>query len=122
MDGAVMAYDSQFYQQLGSAPESKGCHIFAVHDRNNTVVVANKKKLIHFSWQSPGFQLRREFNLVDVPKSLLCLGNTVVIGYKKFYECLDLVSGTTNRLLDVEKECRMVTLEVKFSAIGFDVV
>jgi hypothetical protein len=112
MDGTLMAYDSQFYQQLGSASDSKGCHIYAVHEKNNTVVVANKKKLLHFSWQSPGFQLRREFNLIDTPKSLCCLGNSVVIGYKKFYECLDLGSGTTNRLVDVEKECRMVTVEV----------
>ena len=89
--------------------------MFAVHEKNNTVVVANKKKIQAYGWQGPGFVLRKEFNVFDVPKSVLCIGGSVVIGYKKFYECLDLASGVTNRLLDVEKECKMVPFELPAS-------
>lgn len=89
--------------------------MFAVHEKNNTVVVANKKKIQSYGWQGPGFVLRKEFNVFDVPKSILCVGGSVVIGYKKFYECLDLTTGLTNRLLDVEKECKMVSLELPVS-------
>lgn len=117
IDGTIMAYDSQFYQLLSTIPESKGCHLFAVHERTNTVVVVNKKKLSCYGWQSPGFVLRREVNLVDVPKSICCLEGGAVVGYKKFYECVDLSTGTASRLLDVEKECRMVALEVSGSKL-----
>ncbi len=113
IDGTVMAYDSQFYQLLSTIPESKGCHLFAVHEKTNTVVVINKKKLSCYGWQSPGFVLRREVNLVDVPKSVCCMDGAAVVGYKKFYECVDLSTGIASRLLDVEKECRMVALEVR---------
>lgn len=112
-----MVYDSSFYQHLSSIPESKGCHLFAVQERSNTLVVASKKKLTVFGWQSPGFMLRREISLVDIPKSICCVGGAAIVGYKKFYECVDLSTGTISRLLDVEKECKMVSLEVRHCAI-----
>src|SRR3954462_1585983 len=101
-----MVYDSQFYQHLTTIPETKGCHLYALHERSNTLVVANKKKISCYGWQSPGFVLRKEVSLVDVPKSLGCVGGgSAVVGYKKFYECVELSAGTTSRLVDVEKEC-----------------
>ena len=94
-----------------------------------------KKRLYAFAYsQAAGFQFRRELVLVDVPRTLLCLAGAgaaaaavvVVVGYKKFYESLELASSGTgtgtgtvaaqialaSRILDVEKEHKMVALEV----------
>ena len=98
IDGIIMAYDSQFLQLLGMIPDTKVCHVFAVNEKSYTIVVANKKKLSLFGWQVPGFVLRREFNLNDIPKSLLFSSVAVVIGYRKFYDCLDLMSANTSRI------------------------
>lgn len=76
------------------------------------LAAVNKKKLSHHIWQMPGFSPRRDFNLSDVPKNICFVRNSVIIGYKKFYECLDLNSGVTSRILDVEKENKMIILEV----------
>lgn len=117
-----MAYDSQFFQSIGSIPDSKGCHLIAIYEKQNSVLVANKKKLSHYSWISPGFNLRKEFNLSDVPKTVAHIVNTAIIGYKKFYECLDLASGTTSRLMDVEKEHKMIIVEITGNAFRGDSV
>lgn len=109
----VTAYDSQYCQNLGAISDQKGCHCFAVNEKNHSLVIANKKKLYQYAWQSPGFSLVREFTLTDTAKSLIYVRNSVVIGLRKHYECLDLVTGSFSRILDVEREHRMVTLEVK---------
>lgn len=113
-----MAYDSHFYQLLGSINESKGCHLLAVNEKASSIVVANKKKLTSYNWQSPGFMLHREYNLIDIPKSISYIQGSVVIGYKKFYECIDINTGTVSRILDIEKEHKMIIAEVNRSFIS----
>lgn len=92
--------------------DQKGCHCFAVNEHNRSIVIANKKKLFQYAWQAPGFAFVRDFNLTDVPKSLLFVRNAVIIGFRRHYECLDLVSGHNSRILDVEREHRMLVTEV----------
>jgi hypothetical protein len=124
------------------------CSVFAVHERAGAVVVgcAGKKRLYAFAYsQSGGFQFRRELAVVDVPRTLLCLspssgagtGTVVVVaGYKKFYESLELslsasaaasasasagtqtASALASRILDVEKEHKMIALEVREPLAG----
>lgn len=84
-----------------------------MNEQSRTLTLANKKKLFQYAWQGPGFALIREFNLADVPKSLLCVRNAVIVGYRKHYECLDLVTGLATRILDVEREHRMLITEVR---------
>lgn len=114
IDGTMMAYDSQFYQMLASIPDSKGCHVYAVNEKQSSLVVANKKKLTQYIWQAPGFQIRKEFNLADTPKSLLYAGNLVVVGYKRFYEVVDISTGGTAKIVDVDKEHKNISIEVIF--------
>lgn len=108
----MTAFDSQYSQSIGLVPEQKGAHCFSVNELSRTLALANKKKLYQYAWQSPGFALIREFSLADVPKSLLCVRNAVIVGYRKHYECLDLVTGLATRILDVEREHRMIITEV----------
>ncbi|KAJ1443435.1 hypothetical protein B484DRAFT_6762 [Ochromonadaceae sp. CCMP2298] len=129
VDGLVTAFDSQFYQPLGAITEQKGCHCFAVHEAGRFLLLAHRKKLMQYAWQggqgqggqgqASCFQLLREFTLADSPQSLLCCGGgagggggCVIVGYRRHYECLDLLSGTSSRILDVEKEHKLVALEV----------
>ena len=80
-----------------------------------SLVLVNKKKLFAYSWQAPGFVLSREYLLLphEIPKSIQYVCNTyVVMGYKKHYEYLDLITGAVTRLFDVEKEHKMVALQV----------
>lgn len=111
-DGIVTAFDSQFYQSIGTIPDNKGCHLVAIFEKQNSVIVANKKKLTHYSWLSPGFNMRKEFNLADVPKVLHHISGMAIVGYKKFYECIDLTTGTTSRLMEVEKEHKMIVVDL----------
>lgn len=107
-----MAYDSQFFQHLSTISESKGCHLLSVNEKLNSIAVVNKRKLLIYGWQQPNFILRKEFNLPDIPKVLYYLNNFVVLGYKKHYEGLDFSTSLSNRILDIEKEHRMIIAEV----------
>ena len=113
MDGVLTAFDTQYYQSIGSIVDQKGCHAYAVNEAARTLVLANKKKLFYYSWLAPGFAPIREFVLADVPKSLLCARTSVVVGYRKHYECVELTTGNSNRMLDVEREHKMVITEVR---------
>ena len=114
MDGVVTAFDSQYSQSLGAVTEQKGSHCYSVNEQSRFLVLANKKKLYQYAWQAPGFVPIREYNLTDTPKSLLCVRNGVIIGYRKHYECLDLITGNATRILDVEREHKMLIAEVGF--------
>ena len=113
-DGVVTAYDSQFYQLLSTIVDNKGCHLFAVSEKTYSLVLANKKKLFLYSWQSPGFALRKEMSLGDIPKCLHCLehSGSVIVGYKRHYELVDLTTSISTRVVDVEKEHQMFCLEL----------
>jgi len=112
VDGVVTAFDSQYSQSLGAVTEQKGSHCYSVNEQSRFLVLANKKKLYQYAWQAPGFVPIREYNLTDTPKSLLCVRNGVIIGYRKHYECLDLITGNATRILDVEREHKMLIAEV----------
>lgn len=111
----LTVYDSQFFQLIASIPDQKGCHSYSVLEHMRSLVLVNKKKLFAYSWQAPGFVLSREYLLLphEIPKSIQYVCNTyVVMGYKKHYEYLDLITGAVTRLFDVEKEHKMVALQV----------
>lgn len=70
-----------------------------------------------FQWQSGsgGFSLRREIAFPESPRAILCLGSStssVVVGFKKHYELTDVQSSNSVKLLDFEKEHRLVAFEV----------
>jgi len=136
-EGTLCSYDLKTLQQVGtvsstsSEPNIRGvCSLFAVHEKANIVSVAcsSKKKLYLYHYNQSIFVFRREVNLVDFPKSLLSVSSSspsmvlAVVGFKKFYDSLDLSLAastalsppppTSTRLLDVEKEHKMVSLEV----------
>jgi hypothetical protein len=83
-----------------------------VNEKLYSIIVANKKKLSIYSWQQPNFILRKEMTVQDVPKCLYSIQNSVIIGYKKFYECIDVNTGIISRILDIEKDHKMIILEV----------
>jgi hypothetical protein len=107
-----MIYDSQFFQHLATLNESKGCHLFAVNEKAYSLAVVTKKKVSIYLWQPPNFHLRKEFSLSDTPKSIYYVNNCLIVGYKKFYECIDINSGIVSRILDVEKDHKMIMTEV----------
>jgi hypothetical protein len=70
-----------------------------------------------FQWQSGngGFALRREFSFSETPRAILCVGGnsgSVIVGLKKHYEVIDLQTFNSIKLLDFEKEHRLVVFEV----------
>jgi hypothetical protein len=123
MDGVITAYDSQFCAFLGNIPDSKGCHAYSINEKNYTLVVANKKKLFLYGWQAPGFHLRKDFVLIDTAKHIHCINGSasVLVGYRRFYECIDLTSGSATRILDFEKEHKNITIDVSILCIFFSI-
>lgn len=112
-DGHLMAYDSEFFQHLTTLVESKGCHLFAVNERQSSIALVIKKKLYLYFWQQSTFILRKEFSLQDVPKTIYFHQCGIIIGYRRFYESIDPATGLVTRILDFEKEHKMVCFEVE---------
>jgi hypothetical protein len=117
MDGAVTAYDIHTLQQVASIQDTKGCVGFAIHEKSSVLIVAIKRKLALYVWQGSGFVPRKEIAVAEFPKFVFCAANMVVVGYKRHYESTDLTSFATSRLLDVDKEHRMVCLELPQSPL-----
>lgn len=137
-EGTLVSYELKHFNQLASVsstnsePNIRGnCTFYSVHEKAGIVAVtcSGKKKIYIYSYNAtqPMFIFRREISLIDVPKSILFLSVTspssaiAVVGYKKFYESVDLseaasaanmATPSTARILDVEKEHRMAMLEV----------
>jgi hypothetical protein len=86
-----------------------------VNEKASTLVLANKKKLYVYSWQSPGFVLRKDITLTDTPRSLHFLQHTgaLVVGFARQYSLVDLSSSSVSKLADVEREmARMPVCEL----------
>jgi CNH domain len=75
---------------LCQVTETKGCNLFSAQERNCTLVVANKKKISFFMWQGTGLDHLTDRALMDLPRLLYCLPHSVIIGYKRYYEAIDI--------------------------------
>jgi hypothetical protein len=117
MDGAVTAYDVHTLQPVATIADTKGCTCFAIHEKSSILVVPLKRKLALYVWQGSGFVPRREIALTDFPKNITCAANMLIIGQKRHYEAIDLTSFAMSRLIDVEKDYKMVTLELPQSPL-----
>jgi hypothetical protein len=116
IDGIIAVYDINTLQVLCQLPETKGCTMFSVSERNSLLAVLNKKKLTLYLWQGTNFIIKKELNLPDAAKVILCSHNAVITGYKKHYEAIDLSSLTIHRILDFDKDHRMVCMEMPTSS------
>ena len=115
VDGMITAFDITSFQVKSQLLDTKGCHLFAINERSFTVVVINKKKMTLYAWQlgqNAGFVIRKEASLPDTPKALFYIQNAVIIGFKRSYEAIDVNTFASSRILDVDKDQRMVCVEV----------
>lgn len=116
IDGIITVYDINTLQVLCQLPETKGCTMFSISERNALLAVLNKKKLTLYLWQGTSFIVRKELNLPDVAKIILCTHNAVIAGYKKHYEAIDLTLLSTHRILDFDKDHKMVCMDMPKSS------
>lgn len=72
--------------------ETKGCTLFSVQERNCFLIVINRKKFSFYLWQASGFDFVAERSLPDIPKLVYCLPQSVIFGYRRFYESVDVSS------------------------------
>ena len=70
--------------------ETKGCHTFSCQERNCILAVANKRKISFYLWLGKGFDHLSDGLLNDVPKIVYCLPQSVIVGYKRCYEVIDV--------------------------------
>ena len=119
VDGVVTAFDMATFQIKCTLPDTKGCHVFSVHEYNGIMAVANKRKISLYTWLSfsptnaPGFYLRKEVsNLSELPKNIICVSNAIIVGFKRSYEAFDMNSFIPTKILDVDKDQKMLCLEV----------
>ena len=90
MDGCVAVYDVRTARPLGSALETKNCHLFCVHEASKQLcAVTKKKRLLTFSWQAGSSAspliLRQDYPLQELPVCMASTADTVVMGFKKHY-------------------------------------
>jgi CNH domain len=86
----MTVYDLHTAEMLCRVAETKGCNLFSAQERNCTLVVANKKKISFFMWQGTGLDHLTDRGLMDLPRLLYCLPHSVIIGYKRYYEAIDI--------------------------------
>ena len=98
--------------------------MFSVHEYNGILAVGNKKKITLYTWSQPsnipgspavvgGFQFRKETtNLTDTPKNIVCVSSCIIVGYKRTYEALDINTLNSTKILDVDKDQKMLCMEV----------
>ena len=115
MDGIITAYDTHTCQCISQLLDSKNCTLFSVHEGSSTMAVANKRKVSLYLWQGSGFVPQREIALNETPKFLHTMSGVLIIGYRKSYEVLNLVTYTSTHLLDVDKEHSMVGADIPAS-------
>jgi MinD-like ATPase involved in chromosome partitioning or flagellar assembly len=129
VDGIVTAYDMNTFLVKATLLDTKGCHTFAISEYNDMLVVANKKKISVYSWStapniasaaagavSSGFILNKEaMNLSELPKSVTCIASSIIIGFKRTYDAMDIFSLSSIKILDVDKDQRMLSLEIPVS-------
>lgn len=117
IDGSVAAYDISSLSLVQQLTETKDCSMFAVNERTSLLCVAGKKKFDVFVWQGTqqGFVHRKEISRSESPRGLFCLrsGTGAVVGNKRSYDHVDLVSGAAPvKLLDLDREHKMVGIEL----------
>lgn len=69
--------------------------------------------------------MRRELSFSESPRSILCvggIGGTIVIGFKKHYENIELQNYNGTKIVEFEKEHRLVSFEVFFLFINISII
>ena len=94
-DSLITLYDVRTYEILCQLPETKGCTLFSVQQRNCTLAVVNKKKLSYYLWNASSLEFITDRALPDTPKLMHCLSQSVILGYRRHYEAVDIPSLTT---------------------------
>jgi len=112
VESMITTFDLYSCQPISQLTDTKGCTLYAVHETNSLLLVAGKRKLIVFQWNGAGFSLLREIVTAETPRTIYSVVNFVIIGYKKHYEAFNVSSLTSVKICDVEREHRMIVLEV----------
>lgn len=127
IDHIVTIYDVHSHAMVASITESKGCSTFTVHESSSTIAIANKAKLIIYKRLSSHstqkalttisksfqFQFYKELSLNDTPRLIHFISkDTIVVGYKRHYEILNINTSTSYHILEFEKEHKMVCTHV----------
>ena len=85
------------------------------------IAVGSKRKLSSYSWTATStsltgnFQFRKEMiNLPESPRNIIFVSNGIIVGYKRSYESIDINTFISTKILDVDKDQKMLCLEVSF--------
>jgi hypothetical protein len=76
-----------------------------------------KKKLVVFTWQGFGFTVKREVSLSESPRLVINTESFIIVGQKKSYEAIDTTQFTSSKVLDFDKEHKMVALNVRITVV-----
>lgn len=135
VDTYIIAYDLHTFSQLNQIPETKGTThrrrmsnlspwpfptgttVYSINERASVLCVGQKHKMKVFSFLGglSGFSLRRELAFNETPRVLFPVGGgggCLIVGFKKHYEALDAHSYASTRLLEFEREHKLVCVEV----------
>lgn len=97
-DAMITVYDLHTHEILCQLSETKGCNLFTTQERNCTLVVVNKKKVSYYIWQGTSFDHLTDRSLTDTPKLLHCLSHSLIVGYRRYYESIDIPPITATLL------------------------
>jgi hypothetical protein len=94
--------------------------VYCVNERSSLLCVGQKHKMKVFSFLGglSGFSLKKDLSFPESPRVIFSTNSSsgcLIIGFKKHYESLDMHSFAPTKLLDFEREHKLVCVEVRLN-------
>ena len=114
MEGILTAYDLNFYSLLQTLTETKSCTSYAIHENEKLICVIIGRRIIVYQRIDNNFIILNDIPTSETPRAITYTSTSLIVGYKRHYEVMDLHLNSAIRILDFEKEHRMICFEVYY--------
>eukprot|EP01041_Mallomonas_annulata_P002439 gene2439-4730_t len=112
MDGCITVYDLTTYRLVCQLQETKGCRSFSYNEQENILCVIQSRKISLYVRQGFTFTLRKELVVPETPRTILLTSmNCIIAGYRRHYEAMDMNLSNAVKILDIDKEHHLVSVE-----------
>lgn len=119
MDGVVAIYNLETCVLITQLNETKGCTAYTCHATENLLCIILNKKILLYQRQGSLFLLKKEINSPsqNTPRTATFTQSCLIIGYRRYYDIMDFNLGNAVKIIDIEREHRMVVVELPPSQI-----
>ena len=116
MDAEIVVYDTNIYTLVCSLEETKNCTTFTISEKLDLLCVAVNKQLSLYKRSKQFFSITHNIETVNVPRAICFSKSAIVVGYRRYYEALDLNLSSAVKIMDTSgsESFRPLCFEVIF--------